>query len=316
MKKNIKTGLSFGFMLLLLLAGCSKNAEGAGEGKKNGLLGKNAADAAENVETVFAVNVCKAVPKTLDEYLEFGGNVQTASTVDVYPDVQSGKLSRIYVKVGDKVEKDQVLAEVDASRAGMDYRNSPVKAPVAGTITSFPFSVGQTVAASVSVGKISSTNSLEIKTNVAERFISRVSLNQKAVLTFDAYPSVEFPATLVEISPVLDSTSRTLGIKLIQTPVDSRLRAGMYARIKLITDTKKNTIVIPANVIVRRDDKDIVYVIDPVTNTAKVCQVVTGIRVDDKQEIKGGITAGDLVVIKGQALLSEGAKVNIVSVVE
>ncbi len=316
MKKNIKTDLSFGFMLLLLLAGCSKNAEGAAEGKKNGLLGKNAADAAENVETVFAVNVCKAVPKTLDEYLEFGGNVQTASTVDVYPDVQSGKLSRIYVKVGDKVEKDQVLAEVDASRAGMDYRNSPVKAPVAGTITSFPFSVGQTVAASVSVGKISSTNSLEIKTNVAERFISRVSLNQKAVLTFDAYPSVEFPATLVEISPVLDSTSRTLGIKLIQTPVDSRLRAGMYARIKLVTDTKKNTIVIPANVIVRRDDKDIVYVIDPITNTAKVCQVVTGIRVDDKQEIKGGITAGDLVVIKGQALLSEGAKVNIVSVVE
>ena len=316
MKKNIKTVAWFGLMLVLLLSGCSKNAEGAAEGKKGGLLGKNAAESAENVETVFAVNVCKAVPKTLDEYLEFGGNVQTASTVDVYPDVQSGKLSRIYVKVGDKVEKDQVLAEVDASRAGMDYRNSPVKAPVAGTITAFPFSVGQTVAASVSVGKISSTNSLEIKTNVAERFISRVSLNQKAVLTFDAYPSVEFPATLVEISPILDSASRTLGIKLIQTPVDTRLRAGMYARIKLITDTKKNTIVIPANVIVRRDDKDILYVVDPVTNTVKVCEVVTGIRVDDKQEIKGGITAGDLVVIKGQALLSEGAKVNIISVVE
>ena len=292
-----------------------KAASGSSESKK-ARFGKKPKEEAAPVETVFAVNVYKALPRTLDDYLEFGGNVQTASTVDVYPDVQSGKLSRIYVKVGDKVEKDQILAEVDASRAGMDYKNSPVKAPVAGTITSFPFNVGQTVAASVSVGKISSTGSLEIKTNVAERFISRVMMNQKAELTFDAYPAEKFPATLVEISPVLDTSSRTLGIKLVQTPADPRLRAGMYARIKLITDTKKNTIVIPSNVIVNRNEKDIVYIIDPVTHTAKVSEVVRGIRVDDKQEIKSGITAGDLVVIKGQALLSEGSKVNIISVSE
>lgn len=305
MKKNYLNFLMAGFVIFaasLVLSGCDKKPK-ADEEK-------------ETVETVFAVNVYKAIPRNLDDYLEFGGNVQTASNVDIYPDVQSGKLSKINVKVGDRVEKGQVLAEVDASRAGMDYKNSPVKAPVAGTITSFPFNVGQTVAASVSLGKISSTGTLEIKTNVAERFISRVSMNQKAELTFDAYPAEKFPATLVEISPVLDTSSRTLGIKLIQTPHDPRLRAGMYARIKLITDTKKNTIVIPSNVIVNRNDKDIVYIADPITNTAKVVEVKKGIRVDDKQEIESGITAGDLVVIKGQALLSDGAKVNIVSVSE
>lgn len=267
-------------------------------------------------ETVFAVNVYKAVPETLDNYLEFGGDVQTASSVDIYPDVQSGKISAIFVKVGDKVEKDQVLCEVDASRPGMDYKNSPIKAPVAGTITSFPYNIGQTVAASMPVGKISSTGTLEVKTNVAERFVSRVAMNQKAELTFDAYPGEKFPAILVEIDPVLDTSSRTLGIKLVQTPPDSRLKAGMYARIKLVTDTKKNTIVIPDNVIVTRNEEDIVYIVDSMTNTVKASPIKKGIRVDDKQEILSGITPGDLVVIKGQALLSDGAKVNVVSIME
>lgn len=277
---------------------------------------KGSGNAESDAETVFAVNAYKAVPKNLDNYLEFGGNVQTASSVDIYPDVQSGKISKIYVKVGDKVKKDQVLCEVDASRPGMDYKNSPIKAPVAGTITSFPYNIGQTVAASMPVGKISSTGTLEVKTNVAERFVSRVAMNQKAELTFDAYPGEKFPAILVEIDPVLDTSSRTLGIKLVQTPPDSRLKAGMYARIKLITDTKKDTIVIPDNVIVTRNEEDIVYIVDSLTNTVKASPVKKGIRVDDKQEIEMGITPGDLVVIKGQALLTDGAKVNVVSIVE
>lgn len=270
----------------------------------------------EPVETVFAVNVYKAVPRTLDNYLEFGGNVQSSSNVDVFPDVQSGKLSRVLVKVGEKVKKDQVLAEVDASRPGMDYRSSPIKAPVAGTVTSFPYTVGQTVSASMSLGKISSTGTLEIKTFVAERFISRLSMNQKAELSFDAYPGEKFPAQLVEIDPVLDTSSRTLGIKLVQAPTDSRLKAGMYARIKLITDVHKNTIVIPTNVIVSRNGEDIVYIVDSLTNTVKASSVKKGIRVDDKQEVEMGITPGDLVVVKGQALLNDGAKVNVVNIIE
>lgn len=287
-------------LIILSLASCSKKAKIAEE---------------EKVETVFAVNAYKAVPQTLDNYLDFGGNVQAASNVDIYPDT-NGKISKIYVKVGEYVKKDQVVAEVDASRPGMDYKSSPVKAPIAGTITSFPLSIGTTVAASMSIGKISSTGKLEIKTNVAERFISRVSLKQKAELTFDAYPGEVFPATLIEIDPVLDVTSRTLGIKLLQEPSDSRLKAGMYARIKLVTDTKNNTIVIPHNVIITRNGEELVYIIDPQTNLVKASPVKKGIKVDDKQEVLMGIAPGDLVVIKGQALLTDGAKVNIVSISE
>ena len=143
-----------------------------------------------------------------------------------------------------------------------------------------------------------------------------IQKNQRASLTFDAYPGEVFPAKLVEIDPILDTNTRTLGIKLLQTPSDSRLRAGMYARIKLITDSKRNTIVLPANVIVTRNEQDVVYIVDTMTNTVKASPVKKGIKVDDKQEVEMGIAPGDLVVIKGQALLSDGAKVNVVSIEE
>ena len=90
----------------------------------------------------------------------------------------------------------------------------------------------------------------------------------------------------------------------------------MYARIKLITDTKKNAIVIPNNVVVTRNEQDVVYIVDPKTNKAKMSPVKKGIRVDDKQEILMGIVPGDLVVVKGQALLNDGATVKIVNISE
>ena len=57
-------------------------------------------------------------------------------------------------------------------------------------------------------------------------------------------------------------------------------------------------------------------IVDSMTNTVKASPVKKGIRIDDKQEVEMGITPGDLVVIKGQALLSDGAKVNVVSIIE
>jgi len=270
---------------------------------------------AEAKETIFAVNVQKAVASNLDDYLEFSGDVQAASSVDIIPDA-SGKVSRLLVRVGDVVRKDQIVAYVDPSRPGMNYNESPVKAPVGGTITNFPANIGTSVNIGYSMGKISSTGRLEIKTHIAERFISKVKYGQNAYLSFDAYPGETFSAKLVEIDPVLDPSSRSLGVKLIQDPPDNRLKAGMYARIHLITQVKENTVVVKKDVILDRADGSYVFIADPNTNIATMQKVKTGIKVDDNVEIVEGINAGDYIVVKGQTLLSNGSKVNIINKAE
>lgn len=274
--------------------------------------------AAEETETMFAVNTYKTSEGSLDEYLEFGGDVSSVSSVDVLPDM-AGKIARILVSVGDMVQKDQIIAYVDASRPGMNYSASPVKAPISGRVTSFAPTVGTMVSQSMSIAKIADTDELQIKVNVAERFISRISDGQTAVVTFDAYPGVSFTAKVFEVSPVLDTTTRTMAIKLRVEPADPRIRVGMYARVRLVTNTRKNAIVIPEASVVTRNAKDNVFIIVPAASesekpTVRIAEITRGISVDGRTEVISGITAGDEIVVKGQGLLNDGSTVNIISV--
>jgi multidrug efflux pump subunit AcrA (membrane-fusion protein) len=284
-----------------LLAGCSKSPEDA-EGAEQGA-----------VETVYAVNTYKAARGSLDAYLEFGGDVDATSSVDILPEA-TGKISRVLVKPGDYVQRDQRVALVDPSRPGLNYEESPVRAPISGTITSFPLSIGATVAPSMSIGKISTANDLEISINVAERFVDRIRLNQTAQLTFDAFPSAVFTARVVEISPVLNTVSRTMSVKLRLVAPDPRVKIGMYARVKLITSERRNVIVIPNEALVRRAGDTYVFVLGE-ESRVRMVDVDEGIRVDDKLEILSGILPDDEIVVKGQTLLDDGSKVNVISVI-
>lgn len=269
----------------------------------------------EETETIYAVNADIVQAGNLDDYLEFGGDVSSVSAVDVYPDA-AGKISRIRVSVGDLVKKDQIIAYVDPSRPGMNYSENPVKAPISGRVTSFPPTIGTMVSQSYSIAKISDTDELQIKVNVAERFISRIRENQTAIVSFDAYPGVEFKARVFEVSPVLDTTSRTMLAKLKVEPADSRIKAGMYARVKLITDTIEGAVVIPNDAIVYRDGKPYVFTAKSETaeSSVNMVSVKEGLSVDNKTEIQEGLKEGDVIIVKGQSLLSDGSKVKILSI--
>jgi len=293
--------------LIATLAGCG----GKKDAEKKAAAEKEAADVA-----IFAVSTTTATRGELKDYLEFGGDVAAKSNIDVLPDT-AGKIAEVKVKVGDAVGKNQVIALVDPSRPGMNYEYSPVKAPIAGTITAVNVVAGSMVSPQVSVAKVSKMETLEIGMNVSERFVSKIRDNQLAYLRFDAYPGEVFPARVIEISPVLDQTSRTMGVKLTLVGKDPRIKAGMFARVKLITDTKTSIVKVPGAAIVNRFGEDFVFVVVSGEKTTVRRQAVkVGIRVDNKVEILSGIKPDEEIVIKGQSLLEEGSAVNVVSRVE
>ncbi|WP_027727278.1 efflux RND transporter periplasmic adaptor subunit [Treponema sp. C6A8] len=284
--------------------------------------GKKAAKAADegSDEILYAVTAKKLSVGTLDDYLEFGGDVDSVSSVSVLPDM-AGKLSAVKVSVGDNVVKNQIIAYVDASRPGYNYSESPVKAPAAGRIISLVTNIGTTVSQAMPVAKISNTEEMEIKINVPERFISRVKEGQRVELTFDAYPGEVFGAKVSEVSPVLDNSSRTMLTKVRIVQRNNQIKIGMYARVKLITETRSNSIVLSSTAIVTREGKPYVFVLNQAASedekpTVHQQAVKLGLTIDDKTEIVDGLTAGQIVVTKGQSLLSEGSKVNVVSLTE
>ncbi|WP_321990790.1 efflux RND transporter periplasmic adaptor subunit [Marispirochaeta aestuarii] len=296
-KRYIPTGELIALIILLLLASC--------QGKGPGAQG-----AAEEEETLFAVNVTKAVQGQLYDYLEVNGDIVAQSSVDIYADT-SGKLFRLNVAVGDYVYKDQVIAEVDPSRPGQTFATSPVKSPITGTITRVPSDIGASISTAVPVATVSKVDSLEIKTGVAERYIARVRKGQEALVELEAYPQQWFRAFVSEVSPVVDPVTRTLAVTLAFREQDRRIKAGMFAKAKIIVENRQNVIKIPAECMIQRQGGNTVFV---VTGESRVeaRRIVPGILIDQKLEVVEGLRAGETVVIRGQTLLEDQAKVRII----
>jgi len=65
-----------------------------------------------SVEMLFPVSVDRVEKKTIERTLSFVGNLESIDKATIVPDI-SGKLWKIYVDVGERVKKGQVLAELD-----------------------------------------------------------------------------------------------------------------------------------------------------------------------------------------------------------
>ncbi|MDR2177688.1 MAG: efflux RND transporter periplasmic adaptor subunit [Treponema sp.] len=265
---------------------------------------------------VFAVNTTGAARGAIQDYLALSGDIVAGSTVDTYSDA-AGKITRLYVTVGSKVTRGAPIALVDPSRPGMRYVESVVRAPISGTVISLPAQLGMTINQQVSLAKIAGGGGLEVRLYVAERFISRISLRQPCEIALDAWPGEVFRGTVHEIAPTVDPASRTMEVRINVENPESKLKTGMFAKVRLITEVKENVVKIPAAALVQRFGESFVFVVEPDNSgsggfVARRRDIVPGILVDGVLEIRKGLEPRDEVIVRGQTLLQEGARVNII----
>ncbi|MDR2702359.1 MAG: efflux RND transporter periplasmic adaptor subunit [Spirochaetaceae bacterium] len=312
--------------------------------------GKKPGGPMQNVP-VFAVNTSTAAQGQIWDYIALSGDIIAGSTVDVYSDV-AGKITRVYVEVGRRVSRGTPIAAVDPSKPGMNFIPGVASAPIAGTIIALPAQIGATVSQAVPLARISGTSALEIKLHVAERFISKVAMNQLCEISLDAWPGEVFRGTVTEISPVVDAASRTMEVKVNVTNQGDKLKEGMFAKVKLITTQRENIVKIPASALIQRFGESYVFVVEelepeaapsaeqpaekkgffaslfgkkeeandaaaPETPPAKLYEakkriVKPGILIDGVLEIMDGLKPGEEFIIKGQTLLNDGARVNVI----
>ncbi|MCL2441331.1 MAG: efflux RND transporter periplasmic adaptor subunit [Treponema sp.] len=297
--KNIIPVL-FALLVIVLFTGCaSKNK-----------------DEVTQEGPVFAVNTIAAVQGQIQDYITFSGDIIAGSTVDVLPEA-AGRVTEIFVTVGRRVNRGDRIASIDPSRPGMTFRQSIATAPISGTIVMIPAQVGMTVTQAVPLARIAGGGGLEIRLNVAERFISRMALNLSCEITLDAWPGEIFYGTVSEISPTVDLASRTMEVRVNVTDQGSKLKPGMFARVRVITERKDNIVKIPAAAVINRFGEQYVYVVGKDEENEEIDivrkRIVTcGILIDGVVEILNGLEANEEVVVRGQSLLDDGTRVNII----
>lgn len=255
----------------------------------------------------YSVKTYDAEAQVLHDYVMTNGEVECQNSVQVFPSI-GGKVVESKVSLGSKVSKGDVLVKIDPSTAGSYYTLSSVTAPISGSILSAPSKVGNQVAASSVITTIGDIDNLQCTAKIPERYVAALKPGLKAEVTLEAYPDVIFKATVKDVSPVLDSATRTKSVVLGFDKKDSRINAGMFARVKLYTLDYAGELVVPEKSLVTNNDDKYIFTVNE-DNTVTKNMVTVGKSVDGMIQVLTGIKAGDKIVNEGMLQLYNGAKI-------
>ena len=296
--------------------GMGTNGAGGGAGAgKNGMAAAgntmpgnaNSNTSGKKSQTVTPVRTVVANEVILQDYVMTSGDIQTQTSIEVFPSI-GGTVVQMNVSLGSPVKKGEVIGYIDPSEPGSYYAKSPITCPISGSILTAPAKPGQKVQASSVITKIGDIENLQISAKIPERYVAELAVGQKAEIKLEAYPDVSFSASVVRISPVVDSATRTKEIILNFDKKDSRINAGMFAKVKLFTSAYKGTFAIGQDSIVSNSDKNYLFVVND-DDTVSKREVTLGKNVDGYYQILSGIEFGETVVTEGMLTLYEGAKV-------
>ena len=210
---------------------------------------------------------------------------------------------------------DRTKYDLDGAKAAYDLaalalRESEIKAPISGVISSRDIKLGNMIQSGSAAFKITKLDELEAIIFVPERDIHKLSDDQIATLHVDAWPDKLFTGKVARINPVVDPTTGTVRVTVALSKDQPELKPGMFGRIEIQYDRKDNAVLVDRDAVLNEDGIESVFVINEEKATRKV--IKTGYADSDHYEILGGLEAGDEVVITGQSSLKDGAKILVV----
>ncbi|MBP9695315.1 MAG: efflux RND transporter periplasmic adaptor subunit [Candidatus Magasanikbacteria bacterium] len=187
---------------------------------------------------------------------------------------------------------------VVASRAGFDKTN--LVAPADGVLANLDLEIGKTITVNSPIATIISPQ-VRVDLDISESDVSKVSVHDEVVITFDSFPDQKFTGSVFSIDPAQTEISGVVYYKtkiLLGDTKNVGVRPGMTANVQILTDHRDNVLVIPERAILEKNGKKIVRVL---TNkkTAKYeeKEIVVGLRGDEgKVEAQSGLNEGDEII--------------------
>lgn len=180
----------------------------------------------------------------------------------------------------------------EAQRA---FQDVVIVSPISGTVTQAPFIPGQIIVSSDIVAQVVDFSTLILETEIDESDIGKISLEQKAQVTLDAYPDKIFDGEVSEILPQTKTTSS--GATVIIVKINLKGSAinpvkGLSGQASIILAQAKNVLIIPLEAL--REDSTVVV---QTKDGLKTQKVTPGITSDTDVEIQEGLLENDKVLL-------------------
>lgn len=234
-------------------------------------------------------------------------------------DLAVGNLGRAnsLAKSGNVTERahDEASTNAETSRAALELAKvrlskHTIRAPFSGVAGMRKVSPGAYITAGQPIVNLEKLDTLKIDFKLPELFLSHVKNGQEIEIAVDALPNRTFIGTIYAIDPHLDVNGRALVIRARLENPGLILRPGLFARIRVKGQIKRNVLVVPESAIVPRGADKIVFRVE--NGQALEAKVTLGGRRNGLVEILEGLAADATVVTAGQQKLKDGSRVEIV----
>ena len=281
-----------------------------------------------NVEAYAKNNIAPQSPSRIQKiYVEVGDFVRAGQIVAKMDEVslnqsklsmandslEYSRIKKLYEQGGvSKSDFDAMELKYNVPRSQYQnlLENTILRSPVSGVITARNYDQGDMYGGSP-IYVVEQITPVKLYVGISEMDYTRVKKNDTVTLTADALPGKTFTGRIARIYPTIDAATHTFTAEVNVANSDRLLRPGMYARVT-VNFGSNHSIVVPDDCVVKQQGSGVrsVFVLQA-DNTVKEVVVTLGRHFGTEYEILSGVAEGDKVVVKGQASLKNGSKVNV-----
>ena len=281
-----------------------------------------------NVEAYAKNNIAPQSPSRIQKiYVEVGDFVRAGQIVAKMDEVslnqsklsmandslEYSRIKKLYEQGGvSKSDFDAMELKYNVTRSQYQnlLENTILRSPVSGVITARNYDQGDMYGGSP-IYVVEQITPVKLYVGISEMDYTRVKKNDTVTLTADALPGKTFTGRIARIYPTIDAATHTFTAEVNVANSDRLLRPGMYARVT-VNFGSNHSIVVPDDCVVKQQGSGVrsVFVLQT-DNTVKEVVVTLGRHFGTESEILSGVAEGDKVVVKGQASLKNGSKVNV-----
>lgn len=207
-----------------------------------------------------------------------------------------------------RFQQQQILLD----KAKENLSKTEIHAPFAGIIISSGVNLGDNISPDGECFEIVAPSSILVAGEVDEQDLSRVSLGQKALIAFDAFPEKNFEAYVYRIVPKTNEETKTSKVYLKLRHKPAKLNVGMTATINIETGMKKDVLLIPRTAVIKDAGNSYVYKI--IKGKLRRISVDVGENSSGSYTdlVRGNLKIGDLIAEKPSENLKNGMKVKTV----
>ncbi|EMI24320.1 efflux RND transporter periplasmic adaptor subunit [Rhodopirellula europaea] len=208
-------------------------------------------------------------------------------------------------------QKELIAAEKTAQYHSARLQDTVIVAPFDGLIVKRSREPGDVVVPGTSILTLISTDQLWISAWVDETEMSKLEPQQTARVVFRSEPDKSYAGQVARLGREADRETREFVVDVRVLELPENWAVGQRAEAFIEVGTSDDALILPANLMLRREGESGVYVDDGGASAWRVVQ--TGIRSRDAIEIIDGLQENDRVImpLKSFGSLTEGRRIKL-----